>query len=146
VSIVLLIGFSSCEEKKAKADSETKPALLVEKVLEKHPDGSVKAVEEIQMVDGVQKIYGYKEYYPSGKVKIEGRYNAKNERDGLWQAYFEDGKKWSIGTYINGEENGEKKVWYENGNLRYTGQMKNNKPTGEWHIWDESGKETTKQF
>ena len=144
--LVLAVGLFSCDFKSPKEDSESVSVLLVEEVLEKHPDGSVKAIEEFEMVDGVKKIYGYKEFYPSGKVKIEGRYNVNNQREGLWQAFYENGNKWSIGTYVDGEENGEKKVGFKNGKLRYTGQMKKNKPTGEWHIWNELGEESTKIF
>jgi antitoxin component YwqK of YwqJK toxin-antitoxin module len=144
--IVLVLGFSACDIKKPKEDFEKSPSLLVEKVLDKYPDGSIKAVEEYEVAEGVNKLFGYKEYYPSGKVKIEGRYNDQKQRTGLWQAFFENGNKWSIGTYTNGEENGEKRVWFENGKVRYTGQMKNNKPYGEWYVWDENGNESIKNF
>lgn len=146
VTVALLCGLTACDSGQPKQKTEIDPVLLVEKVIERYPGNTVKAIEEYQMVDGVQKIYGYKEFYPSGKVKIEGRYNEDHQRTGLWQAYFENGQFWSVGNYINGEENGEKKVWYENGKIRYTGEMKNNKPIGEWHVWDESGVVTTKEF
>jgi len=144
--LAIVFFVSSCDLIESKEDLEPVPTILMEKVIEKYPDGSVKAIEEFETLEGAQKLYGYKEFYPSGKVKIEGRYNDGKKRDGLWQAYFENGNNWSIGTYIDGKENGEKKVWYENGKVRYTGQMKEGKPIGEWNVWDEKGNVTTKMY
>ena len=144
-SILVIVGFLSCDPTKEKQPDESK-VQLIEKVVDKYPDGAKKSVDEYQLVDGGEELYGFKEFHPSGDVKISGRFNSQKQREGLWKAFFENGNKWSVGFYENGVENGEKKVWYENGSLRYQGAMKDNKPQGNWVFWDESGNETTKFY
>ena len=77
-------------------------------------------------------------YYKNGHKKMEG--NFKNgKRDGLWQAWFADGKLWSETNYTEGIENGQKTVYYENGQKYFSGEMKNGKRRGKWTFWKENG-------
>lgn len=58
----------------------------------------------------------FKEYYPSGKLKIVGRY-LNDGPDGHFKAYSEDGKLISEFDAIKGKQNGETKWYYKNGDL-----------------------------
>ncbi len=52
----------------------------------------------------------WKEFYPDGKLKAEGRYR-NGKRTGKWQFYFSNGELEQTGNYNNGEYDGEW-IWY----------------------------------
>ena len=87
-----------------------------------------------------------KEFWPSQKLKIIGEIDSAGKRNGLWEAYFENGHKWSEGMYIHGEEMGRKTVWFEDGKKRYEGEVRNGKPFGKWRFWDKKGQVTEKEY
>ena len=116
------------------------------KVVDVHENGKVKAQDLYVTISGVKSLKGYEEFYASGKLKIKGRFNTSHQRVGLWESFYEDGKPWSIGSYTNGVEIGEKKVWYSDGSLRYQGEMLSGKPIGTWTFWDENGIESQKIY
>jgi antitoxin component YwqK of YwqJK toxin-antitoxin module len=123
-----------------------KPKNLKVEILEFHENGKPKSQKLYSNENGIKVIYGYEEFYPSGKTKITGLYNKSHKRDGLWKSFYETGTPWSTGGYLSGIENGEKKVWYPDGQLRYEGEMKDGKPIGTWSFQDEKGVKTTKNY
>lgn len=122
------------------------PSDLTRKTVEFHKNGKPKTVELYIVADGDKRIYGFEELYEEGKIKIRGTFDKNHQRDGLWESFYSDGTKWSVGEYTNGVENGEKKVWYPNGKIRYNGEVKEGKPVGRWYFWDEEGKQTIKEY
>ena len=142
-----MIGVS-CENDVGTNESDELAKIEMEnisvKVVDVHENGKVKVQDLYETSNGVKSLKGYEEFYPSGKLKIKGSFNKSHLRIGLWESFYEDGKPWGIGSYINGVDVGEKKVWYPNGSLRYQGEMKSGKPIGTWTFWDEKGVESEK--
>ncbi len=81
----------------------------------------------------------YKEYYPSNLLKMEGMMK-NGKREGIWKAWFEDGKLWSVAFYEKGVRQGESIVYREGGVKLYQGSYLNDKKIGKWLYYDESGK------
>lgn len=77
-------------------------------------------------------------YYKDKQKYIEGNFN-QNQRNGLWQAYFKDGKVQSKMYYIDGVAHGEKVVYRENGNKYYEGQYEQGICSGVWNFYTEDG-------
>lgn len=78
------------------------------------------------------------DYYNNGKEKMKG--NIKNGlRDGLWQAWYENGNLWSEAEYLKGINHGKSVTYFENGKIRYEGKFDNGKKVGEWKYYDEAG-------
>ncbi len=125
ISILLIAMMVSCKPQVTKV------------VEQKYPDGSPQLE---RFFKGEEKKELVKEilYWPNKTKKIEGSYK-DSLRDGLWTAWFENGKKWSEGTYIKGVEDGDKNVWYESGQLFYSGKFKLGNKIGIWKIYDEKG-------
>lgn len=82
----------------------------------------------------IGRLYLYKnqETFMGGSEK-------NNKRDGLWQAFYEDGTIWSETMYKEGVEDGFSRTFYENGKLRYEGNYAMGKQVGDWNFYDESG-------
>ncbi len=57
-----------------------------------------------------------REYYLNGNVKIIGE-TLNGNREGEWIYYFENGKVWSKGAYINNLSNGKFTIFDEDGIL-----------------------------
>ena len=79
--------------------------------------------------------------YDNQNIYIEGSIK-HSERDGVWNAYFKNGRLQATQTYQNGVQVGPEKVYYENGNLMYSGQYENGICTGKWEFFDVSGVRT----
>ncbi|NLJ82253.1 MAG: hypothetical protein GX330_03910 [Bacteroidales bacterium] len=109
-------------------------------VLESWEDGKPrKEIEYIIEDDGKKTPYKETSYHQNEEKFIEGTYDKKQERDGKWTSWFDDGKKNSQGYYKNGKLHGEYTVWYPNEKIHYTGQYKNGEQTGNWKFYDEKG-------
>lgn len=144
-SLVLIALFSSgCNESKKEINEN--PLVLTSKTIEFFGSGEPKINELFTSHNGELVLYGYEELYLSGEIKITGKYTANRKRDGLWESFYENGTLWSIGSFSNGIESGEKRVWYPDGKLRYKGNIKNDKPVGSWQFWDEKGQKTIKMY
>jgi antitoxin component YwqK of YwqJK toxin-antitoxin module len=143
-SLVLIFFLLGCDA--SKEAKEEVPTSLTYDVLTFYKNGKAKEQESFTNNNGIREIYGYEELYPDGSVKITGRLSKTKHRDGLWKSFYEDGKPWSIGSYTEGVETGEKKVWYPNGKIRYKGTMVKGKPSGVWFFWDEKGVKTEKKY
>ena len=79
--------------------------------------------------------------YDNKNIYIEGAIK-HDERDGVLNAYFKNGRLQATQTYNEGVQVGEEKVYYENGTLMYKGQYDNGICTGKWEFFDESGVRT----
>lgn len=89
----------------------------------------------------------YIEYYPGKKqIKFQGFLDDKEQRDGKWVFFGENGEELTITLYKNGKRHGHTIVKYPNGRLHYVGEYDMDKRTGEWKFYDETGKETVKKF
>ncbi len=92
-----------------------------------------------------------RDYYPSGKVKIEGSY-FDNVADGVRREYDENGNivkgyVFSEGVVIGegiidamGKKQGDWKEFYESGELMANGVYKNNVRVGKWTFFHRNGK------
>lgn len=79
------------------------------------------------------------DYYNNGKEKMNGVI-IDGQREGLWQAWYENGNLWSEAEYKKGINNGKSVTYFENGKVRYEGKFNNGKKIGEWNYYDEEGK------
>ncbi len=62
-------------------------------------------------------------------------------RDGLFQAYHENGSLASEGTYRDGSENGIWRDFHHNGQLAAEGNYSQGNGTGQWRYWNPDGSE-----
>lgn len=69
-----------------------------------------------------------KEYYPNGKVRKEYYINSKNQKNGLYREYYENGRVKYFYFYVSNLLNGEQREYYDNGNLRALAYYKKSKP------------------
>ncbi|MGI6292418.1 MAG: toxin-antitoxin system YwqK family antitoxin [Bacteroidales bacterium] len=99
-----------------------------------------KTTEYITDKDGQKRIFKQTMFHENENKFMEGTFSEQQERDGKWTAWFENGKKNSEGTYVNGKEEGKYTVWYPNGKIRYTGYYKNGERNGKWKFYNEEGK------
>ncbi len=104
----------------------------------------------------------YKEFYPSGSVKMEGE-NKDEKSEGAWTYYYEsgeiqaqgefesglrvgewiyfhpNGKKAAVGKFIKGEEEGIWKHYFDDGSLSAEGAMENGEKDGFWKLYYPTG-------
>ncbi len=128
LALLILVFLFSCAEKFKKVTKEA------------FPDGKPK-LEQYFSTDGKETLIKEIEYHPNQKKKMEGGFS-NQQRDGLWTAWFDDGKKWSEGYFKNGQNDSIRSVWHPNGNTYYIGHYKEGKKIGIWKFWDEAGKLT----
>lgn len=76
--------------------------------------------------------------YPDGQLREYGVLT-KNERNGTWMTWNENGVKTSQAQYLLGKKDGEWLIWDDQGNLRFSMYYKNGERTGLWKIYDETG-------
>ena len=104
----------------------------------------------------------YKEFYPSGAIKNEGKnineksvgkwmyyyetgeLEAEGEyfgglRNGLWTYYHKNGSVAAEGRFLDGEKSGIWKYYYPDGSISSEGEMKNNKQEGYWKLYYPTG-------
>lgn len=90
----------------------------------------------------------YTEYYPGGtRIKLKGLLDEKENRQGVWDYYAENGIHLSMMEYRDGLKHGVFFQRYKTGVIRRTGNYKNDKQVGEWVKYNESGVRTeVKEF
>ena len=131
--------------------------------------------QNLNMVDGLyrtedDKLYSgkYKEFYPSGKVRIilnialgqldgittlffedgstnEVRCYKMSQMDGTWITWNEQGAKIAEANYFEGKKHGKWYVWDENGTLRYDMTYDKGKKHGIWIIYSKEEKEIARK-
>lgn len=85
---------------------------------------------ETSIVDGYDKIGEYKKWHENGQLEQAGSYNAKHDRDGDWQEFYDDGRKKLEATYVGGKrklinswnESGEQTLREGNGTWTFYGK------------------------
>ena len=125
IYLVMALALFSCEESK-------------EKELE------VETPKRTVLFDTINGVAT--EYYPSGKVKIQGELNPKGERNGKWTVYSEDGLELNYTFFRDGLRHGHSFTAYPNGAPFYYGDYENDKMVGEWRTYDTEGKYTIKDY
>ena len=82
----------------------------------------------------------YAEHYPGGnRIKLKGLLDAKEQRQGVWDYYAENGVHLSMMEYRDGLKHGVFFQRYKSGVIKRTGNYKNDKQVGEWVEYNESG-------
>ncbi len=150
---LLLLLAVSCHTKKTEVAIDPDDTMPGRKVMTIYPDSCPRDVyyyrvdengnytdeliREVHYYDG-KKSDGSKKKYMEGGVR-------NNVRDGVWNAYHENGKLQATCTYRLGVSVGEERVYYENGKLAQLGFYdQSGNCAGEWHFYDEAGKERQK--
>jgi len=99
----------------------------------------------------LKKLDVQREYYPSGKVKIQATYK-DDKPEGIWREYSEEGEIEKSYIFKNGVVIGEGivtemgvkdgfwKEYYVNGQLKAEGDYKNDRRVGEWKYFHRNGK------
>lgn len=81
----------------------------------------------------------YKEYSENGELLIEGQFDSKGLKFGLWMEYNRYGTLVIEERYLNGKRHGIYKTYHDNGSLWCTGCFKDGNKEGEFKIYDLSG-------
>ena len=85
------------------------------------------------------KIGYWIHYDKDEKTKLEEGNYVDNRKDGLWKAYFPDGKTKHEITYIKGAAKGNAKMYYSNGNIREEGTWNETCWTGDYRYYHPNG-------
>ena len=91
---------------------------------------------------GPGKVYTGKaiSYFENGKTESVGSY-LNGEKDGNWKYWYETG--WdtfeSKGSYKGGNRDGFWTYWYPNGEIREDGNFKLQERVGKWTYYNEDG-------
>ena len=67
----------------------------------------------------------------------------KDEKNGLWVQWYENGQKQMQGEYRNDLQVGKFSWWYANGQIALDGSYDNGKQTGKWIWWHQNGQKST---
>jgi antitoxin component YwqK of YwqJK toxin-antitoxin module len=106
---------------------------------EKYSDGSPKRVCLYTGNGEDRQLIRETTYYPNGKLQMDGTYK-NNQREGQWIYWYDNGSKWSEGSFREGKNDGKRLTYFKNGKVRYEAYYSNNVRVGKWKFFDESGK------
>ena len=123
ILILIIFAFIACNKTKVV-------------VVEKFDSGEPKLVKEYSGRDTLN--YLETKYYENNAKMIEGRC-VGGEREGRWQAWYEDGTLWSEGDFKAGKNHGQHSVYYENGIMRFSGEYIDGARIGAWQFYDTLG-------
>lgn len=98
-----------------------------------YEDGILKAQAFYEQGTG-----NYKEFYPSGAVKNEGK-NIDEKSVGKWKYYFESGELEAEGEYFGGLRNGRWTYYHKNGSVAADGRFQNGDKSGIWKYYYPDG-------
>jgi antitoxin component YwqK of YwqJK toxin-antitoxin module len=112
---------------------------LKDEVVELHSNGTVKKLHYYTLKRGDKEVVKEVVFYSTGEKLMEGPIK-NNKRNGQWNSWYENGKLWSEGNYIEDIRVEKTRVYYDNGQLRIDGQYDNGARTGLWSFYDEEGK------
>lgn len=79
----------------------------------------------------------YTAYYLNGKVKMRGFFE-NSLYQGYWEFYYENGNKKSAGYYVNNLPEGIWKYYFENQNIQMQGKLVNGKKDSTWSFYYEN--------
>jgi len=77
-------------------------------------------------------------YYNNGNVMEVGTF-VNGEKNGEWLRWDEAGKKIAQAFYVGGKKDGLWMVWDSNGTKRYEMNYAMGEKVGKWMMWDENG-------
>jgi antitoxin component YwqK of YwqJK toxin-antitoxin module len=135
IFIVSLLA-SACEEKKEQPQESNEPVSKTH-VISFYAD-STTVREKYIVLNEDSTLVKYQRFHINGELSVEG-VEKNGLRDGLWQAWGEDGNIMTTSYYLLGKANGLKTVYYPNGQKRYEGQIENDERVGEWQFWNAQG-------
>ncbi|HHZ81601.1 MAG TPA: hypothetical protein EYN28_03155 [Flavobacteriales bacterium] len=107
-------------------------------IVSKWGNGNVK-VERIQMKGDTVKVISYHENF---KINTIGRVrvvDGEDVKEGVWEAFYTNGKPWSNNNFKSGINDGEYKTWHPNGAQNILGFYSNGVETGLWQFMDTLG-------
>ena len=78
-------------------------------------------------------------YFKTEETALSWFYSQKVKPDGKWIEWYENGHKYSEGTYKDGIEDGKWTWWWDYGNKRSEGTYKDGKKDGKWIEWWDDG-------
>ena len=81
------------------------------------PDGSPRTAYVVLEGDTV----GFRAWHENGQLDREGGLK-DGQRDGKWQAFYDDGTPWAEHEYAAGVQIGAYRTWYPNGTPNIEGQ------------------------
>lgn len=77
--------------------------------------------------------------YRKGILVGEGIYDEEGVKQGLWKEYYDTGELRSEGKYEDGVRVGDWKYYYKNGKTEQKGKYVKGKPEGDWRWFHENG-------
>jgi antitoxin component YwqK of YwqJK toxin-antitoxin module len=81
----------------------------------------------------------YIEYYPNGNIWVKGQLNSKEQEEGIWEWFYENGNIHLRTSYKGGKEDGIEEMFYENGKIHWRTPYKEGKADGIEEEFDEQG-------
>ena len=96
---------------------------------------------KMDVLHGVQKLF-----YPSNGQLMEQRTFNDGLKHGEWLKYFEDGKKWLVANYENGELTGEFEMYKSDGKPELKGTYELGVRHGRWLMYNENGSVRTQDI
>jgi antitoxin component YwqK of YwqJK toxin-antitoxin module len=128
------------------AEQVTKPTIVRHDTdaSEKFKDGKVRIERQIaRFSDGHFEADGsYKEYYPNGKLFVEGQYK-RGRQHGEWIYYFDNGQVNRKATYKEGKPDGSRDVYRADGTLWSKRGFADGLRDGDWITYDATGNNPT---
>jgi hypothetical protein len=79
-------------------------------------------------------------WYPDGKPRVLGHYDADGLRTGTWQFWYEGGGLAREVDYDAGVRHRLFREWHQNGRPKTDGVYDSGERDGRWRRWDEAGK------
>ena len=89
----------------------------------------------------INKIETISERYPSGQMKVEGKYH-NGFMDGKWTEWYENGQLKSIQNFKDGIPIGKQEFWFENGQKKEEKEFNNRHQLLYLKRWDKDGNKT----
>jgi uncharacterized protein len=130
--------FYDAEKKQIKesyAVSTIRPVRIEGWYVSFYPNGKEKSKGNFQA--GLQQG-GWEFFYENGNRKMTGSME-KNQRNGFWKYFYESGKVSSAGNLKNGIREGEWKYFYENEEIKSEGNYTKGKKNSTWSYYFEDG-------
>jgi antitoxin component YwqK of YwqJK toxin-antitoxin module len=76
------------------------------------------------------KLTPYIEYHDNGNVLVKGQLNSKEQEEGIWEWFYENGNIHLRTPYKGGKEDGIEEMFYENGKIHWRTPYKGGKEDG----------------
>jgi antitoxin component YwqK of YwqJK toxin-antitoxin module len=81
----------------------------------------------------------YIKYYDNGNVSIKGQRNSKEQREGIWEYFWNNGNIQARIPYVGGKVDGIDEGFHPNGNILRRSPYKKGKIDGIEECFDEQG-------